>query len=120
LRKTLLLLSRPISQKSAILPDQLVTAISRHHHVINHEQQDAQELFQIISSSLELEQQDTLKLQSSNAGLRDLLLAKSSANIIPAKPSNSIKKTFRNPFTGLLASRLSCSQCGYTVSPFVK
>ncbi|KAI9286404.1 hypothetical protein BC943DRAFT_359565 [Umbelopsis sp. AD052] len=114
LRQTLLQLTKPISQKSAILPDQLVTAISRHHHVINHEQQDAQELFQIISSSLESEQQDTLKLQSSNAGLRDLLLAKSSANIIPAKPSNTLKKTFRNPFAGLLASRLSCSQCGYT------
>jgi len=114
LRQTLLLLSAPIQHKSAILPDQLVSAISSHHHVINHEQQDAQELFQIISSSLEMEQQKTLKKPSSNAGLRDLLLSKSSANIIPAKRFNPSNQSYRNPFTGLLASRLSCSECGYT------
>ncbi|KAJ2957284.1 hypothetical protein NQZ79_g6990 [Umbelopsis isabellina] len=114
LRQTLLSLSTPIAHKSAIQPNELVKAISRHHHVINHEQQDAQELFQIISSSLEAEQQKTHKVQSPSAGLRDLLLNGPSANIIPAKRQAAKAETFRNPFNGLLASRLSCSMCGYT------
>ena len=68
--------------------------------VVNREQQDAQELFQLISGELDTENGLAQKQQS---GFRDLLKLKR-------------KKTVDNPFTGLLANRLSCTECGYTVS----
>lgn len=100
LLKTLKLLTVP--SNLAFRPAELVSAMSSNRRVINREQQDAQELFQLISGELDNENQMTKKKQ----GFRDLLFSSASAK----------KPTVENPFTGLLANRLSCIQCGYTVS----
>ncbi|KAI9251997.1 hypothetical protein EDC94DRAFT_526261 [Helicostylum pulchrum] len=98
LLKTLKLLTVPSNQ--AFRPAELVSAMSSNRRVINREQQDAQELFQLISGELDNENQMTKKKQ----GFRDLLFSAAVVN----------KPTVENPFTGLLANRLSCIQCGYT------
>lgn len=98
LLKTLKLLTVP--SNGIFRPIELVSAMSSNRRVINREQQDAQELFQLISSELDNENQMTKKKQ----GFRDLLSLSTKRN------------TIENPFTGLLANRLSCIQCGYTVS----
>ncbi|KAG2228590.1 hypothetical protein BDF21DRAFT_394011 [Thamnidium elegans] len=97
LLKTLKLLTVPSNH--SFRPTELVSAMSSNRRVINREQQDAQELFQLISGELDNENQMTKKKQ----GFRDLLF------------STAVKKrTVESPFTGLLANRLSCIQCGYT------
>lgn len=85
LLKTLRLLSRP--SDTAFRPSELVSILSS--CLINKEQQDAQELFQLISTALDNENQLVHKQQGNS-------------------------KVLENPFTGLLANRLSCMQCGYT------
>lgn len=87
LLKTLRLLSRP--SDTAFRPSELVSILSS--CLINKEQQDAQELFQLISTALDNENQLVHKQQGNS-------------------------KVLENPFTGLLANRLSCMQCGYTVT----
>ncbi|KAI9277889.1 hypothetical protein BY458DRAFT_504349 [Sporodiniella umbellata] len=85
LLKTLRLLSR--SSDTVFRPSELVASLSS--CLINREQQDAQELFQIISTALDNE--------------NDL-----------AKKQRPLGEVLENPFTGQLANRLSCMQCGYT------
>ncbi|KAG1450027.1 hypothetical protein G6F56_008470 [Rhizopus delemar] len=72
---------------TAFRPSELVSILSS--CLINKEQQDAQELFQLISTALDNENQLVHKQQGNS-------------------------KVLENPFTGLLANRLSCMQCGYT------
>jgi ubiquitin carboxyl-terminal hydrolase 1 len=67
--------------------------------LLNKEQQDAHELFQFISTALDNESQ----LMHRQPGLLSLL-------------SSTNTKLMESPFTGLLANRLSCVQCGYTVT----
>lgn len=103
LLKTLRILSVP--SNTAFRPIEMVSAMSSNRRVINREQQDAQELFQLISGELDNESIVAKKRQ----GFRDLL-SFSSKNVF------STKEKIDNPFTGLLANRLSCMHCGYTVS----
>lgn len=105
LLKTLRLLSVP--SNTAFKPIEIVSAMSSNRRVINREQQDAQELFQLISGELDNESLLAKKRQ----GFRDILS-------FPSKNQSifSAKEKIDNPFTGLLANRLSCMQCGYTVS----
>lgn len=100
LLKTLRLLSRP--SNTAFKPSELVSILS--NCLINKEQQDAQELFQLISTTLDNENQFARRQQ----GLSSLL------------SSTSTSKLPESPFTGLLANRLSCMQCGYTVTNYAK
>lgn len=106
LLKTIRLLSIP-SNKS-FKPIEIVSAMSSNRRVINREQQDAQELFQLISGELDTENQLS---QQKQGGFRDILNFS-----INQKQQKQKKSTIDNPFTGLLANRLSCTQCGYTVS----
>ncbi|KAI8878422.1 cysteine proteinase [Backusella circina FSU 941] len=101
LLRTLRLLSKP---SRAFKPTDILSAMSSPSTkwVINREQQDAQELFQVISGALDNECQLAQKKQ----GFRDLLSS--------ALSQKNEHKKLENPFTGLLANRLSCMQCGYT------
>lgn len=84
--------------------------------IINREQQDAQELFQLISSELDNESQHLKKKQQ---GFRDILsLGLNNKQKAPPflSPSPVNNKMMENPFTGLLANRLSCTHCGYSLS----
>lgn len=81
----------------------IVTALTTHHNVIiNRDQQDAQEFFQLLSGAIDTE---CHRLFTTKSGIESLLSTKTSLSGVPS-----------SPFTGLLASRLSCMQCGYTVS----
>ncbi|KAG0189271.1 hypothetical protein DFQ28_003619 [Apophysomyces sp. BC1034] len=113
LLKTLKLLSQPLQQRSAFRPIDLVSAISSNPRVTNHEQQDAQELFQLISSQLDIENNGIEKRGLIGGGLRDLLGSSKDDEHMRHLRKNRASR-LENPFTGLLANRLSCMQCGYT------
>lgn len=97
LSKTLKLLSLP--SDTSFQPSDIVSAMASNRCVVNREQQDAQELFQLISGELDTENSLAQKRQG---GFRDILKSTRSRSI-------------DNPLTGLLANRLSCTECGYTV-----
>ncbi|CDH49048.1 cysteine proteinase [Lichtheimia corymbifera JMRC:FSU:9682] len=118
LAKTLRLLTRPLSKRSTFRPKELVAAMNN-RRISSHDQQDAQELFQLITSALDLECHQNTKKSAVSLGLKDIL------HFDGEKPSRrrlffslfSSKNDdprLENPFTGLLANRLSCMQCGYT------
>ncbi|KAI8993415.1 hypothetical protein BDB01DRAFT_776226 [Pilobolus umbonatus] len=106
LLRTLRLLSKPSTM--AFKPTELVLALSSNRRILNKEQQDAQELFQLLSSALDTESD----LAQKRHGLQDVLLH--SSNPSPFIIHHPLTKPFTNPFTGLLANRLSCMHCGYT------
>lgn len=104
LLKTLRLLSAP--SDDTFQPIDIVRVLKNNHRVVNREQQDAQELYQLLVSELETE---TSKLNKKE-GFRDILSFGSAS-----KKNISM---IENPLTGLIAYRTSCMQCGYTVSLF--
>ncbi|KAI9485654.1 MAG: hypothetical protein EXX96DRAFT_473288 [Benjaminiella poitrasii] len=101
LLKTLRLLSTPT--ETVFQPMDIVSALANNRRVINREQQDAQELYQLIASELENETQHKLK---SKQGLKDIL------SLGFSKQNKSL--LLENPLSGLLAYRVSCMQCGYS------
>ncbi|KAI9489366.1 hypothetical protein BDB00DRAFT_619236 [Zychaea mexicana] len=112
LATTLRRLNQPLLKRSSFKPVDIVSVVSG-RRINSRDQQDAQELFQLITSAIDVEEE---KLQSSMAasvmgGLKDILA--------PSSLSYKIHHRLKNPFTGLLASRLSCMQCGYTVGVFL-
>ncbi|KAI9275977.1 hypothetical protein BY458DRAFT_554893 [Sporodiniella umbellata] len=83
-------------------PTEIVTALSSNRRIISREQQDAEEFFQLVSSALDTEGQRVAQASLSGGGLKSLI-------------QDQKRTEYCNPFTGLLASRLSCLTCGYTV-----
>ncbi|KAF9428932.1 hypothetical protein BGZ94_000427 [Podila epigama] len=83
-------------------------------NIMNRDQQDAQELFQIVSSALSSEELGLRTLEAT----RPLM----DADLVPSltrlnenlAPTPRVKNEPSNPMVGMLASRLSCIQCGYT------
>jgi hypothetical protein len=82
--------------------------MSNHRRVINREQQDAQELFQLLSSAVNEEETSVVQRNRTN-GLAEVLV----------QPQQIKERSPSNPLMGLSANRLSCLQCGFTVSYFV-
>jgi ubiquitin carboxyl-terminal hydrolase 1 len=94
----------------------IVTALSSNRRIISREQQDAQEFFQLVSSEIETESQKIQRTEMLGGGLKDLLDSKLNRNVITGEQEEVLPNDhIENPFTGLLANRLSCMQCGYTV-----
>jgi ubiquitin carboxyl-terminal hydrolase 1 len=94
----------------------IVTALSSNRRIISREQQDAQEFFQLVSSEIETESQKIQKTEMLGGGLKDLLGSKQNRSVITGEQEEVLPNDhIENPFTGLLANRLSCMQCGYTV-----
>ncbi|CAO3591603.1 unnamed protein product [Absidia cylindrospora] len=149
LYKTLRLLSRPLldelnTKNLAFRPVDIVSAVNVNHRVINREQQDAHELFQLLSGALETEGLAATKGCHVDNGLKGLLSPYDSKSSSPGATTITTTTTFRqqqhptmdssssvttcftttdqhntklqhnNPLTGLLANRLSCTKCGYT------
>ncbi|KAI9303705.1 hypothetical protein BJ944DRAFT_203963 [Cunninghamella echinulata] len=129
LLKTLRLLSKPIDehQQNNLLsfrPIEIVSAINTNHKVINREQQDAHELFQLLSGALDTEETNAIVKNHMGNGLKDILNwshghPSSSPLLLKddiSKPSlyQYQARQHSNPFVGLLANRLSCTRCGYT------
>ncbi|KAF9912637.1 hypothetical protein EC991_010063 [Linnemannia zychae] len=117
-------LQQPLASHKAFRPRGIVQALESsrskdskasgyHSNIMNREQQDAQELFQIISSALSSEENTIQKLQSTRP-LMDLDFLKKLVGIETSNLDHQVKKMDSNPMIGMLASRLSCMQCGYT------
>ncbi|KAI8647613.1 hypothetical protein BD408DRAFT_378445 [Parasitella parasitica] len=100
LLKTLRLLSKP--SEGTFQPIEIVKVLKQNHQVINREQQDAQELYQLLINDLETE---TSKL-SQKRGFQD-----TSSFGAPDKIDACM---IDNPLTGSIAYQTACMQCGYT------
>lgn len=129
LLKTLRNLTKPLYRRSSFRPVDIVAALSSNRRIISREQQDAQEFFQLVSSAMDTEGQKIAKTELLGGGLRDLLNQSSLKGVIRLEWVSTFNKqtaaratatttkdngSVENPFTGLLANRLSCMQCGYT------
>ena len=136
---TLRRLTQPITKRSSFKPTDIVSLVSG-RRINSRDQQDAQELFQLITSAIDVEAGSLKNKMNGDGfivggGLKDVLLMKSpqkhqhqhyqqrqlkrqrsAAAAAASSSSSSLPYRLENPFTGLLASRLSCMQCGYTVS----
>ncbi|KAK9719219.1 ubiquitin-specific protease ubp1 [Basidiobolus ranarum] len=113
LLSTCTVLKQKITKSKAFKPLLVVEALKNNRRVVNREQQDAHEFFQIISSALSGEEaQITSFVQPlfDVSFLKGHTIKQKNTTIKLSSPSATIK----NPFTGLLASRLACGQCGYT------
>ncbi|KAF8976287.1 hypothetical protein BGZ46_008393 [Entomortierella lignicola] len=117
-------LQQPLVSHKSFRPRAIVSALEAsrskdskssgyHSNIMNREQQDAQELFQIISSALSSEESVVQKLQATRP-LLNLEFLKKLVGLGPDQTLHQVKKQSTNPMIGMLASRLSCMQCGYT------
>ncbi|KAG1182712.1 hypothetical protein G6F35_015529 [Rhizopus arrhizus] len=102
LLKILRRLTQPLYRHSSFRPTEIATALSSNRRITSREQQDAQEFFQLVSSALDTEGQQVAQVTWLGGGLKSIL------------PYEKRKEPL-NPLTGLLANRLSCLKCGYTV-----
>ncbi|KAI9300091.1 hypothetical protein BJ944DRAFT_244529, partial [Cunninghamella echinulata] len=145
LYSTIEMLNRPLGRPKSIVPNDIIHALERKiQGTISRDQQDAHELFQIISSVLTSEEEEQYKNQTPSlldiGTLRHLTtdsdpFSSSSDNFETSSMSSigtlgSMWSSFsvsttggnlhrrprrpRNPFTGLAASKISCMKCGYT------
>ncbi|KAF8937793.1 hypothetical protein BGZ58_002154 [Dissophora ornata] len=117
-------LQQPLASHKSFRPRAIVSALEESRardpnasgyrsSIMNREQQDAQELFQMISSALSSEEATIQKLQATRPLLGLDFIKK--LLVLAQKPNeHQIKKLDSNPMIGMLASRLSCMQCGYT------
>ncbi|KAF9191791.1 hypothetical protein BGZ50_009163 [Haplosporangium sp. Z 11] len=117
-------LQQPLASHKAFRPRAIVSALEAsrskeskssgyYSSIMNREQQDAQELFQIISSALTSEETTLQKLHATRP-LLNLDFLKKLTSLGRDKHLHQVRKMNSNPMIGMLASRLSCMQCGYT------
>ncbi|KAI9482762.1 MAG: hypothetical protein EXX96DRAFT_555524 [Benjaminiella poitrasii] len=137
-------LNRPLPRPKSISPTDFLRALERKSGgTVNRDQQDAHELFQIISSVLTSEEEIQYKEMAPSlldaATLRDFTMNGDidpnndnfeTSSISSFGTTASMWSSFsvctvgghlrarrrspRNPFTGLAASKISCMNCGYT------
>ncbi|CAG8781875.1 21848_t:CDS:1 [Racocetra persica] len=106
---TLEKLNEPLTSQDSFNPTSIVWALQTANikRLINRQQQDAHELFQLLSESLSVEDEisrrpkslfdvDTIKLLANNNKCTTISLTSG-----------------RNPLIGLTACRISCMKCGY-------
>ncbi|OBZ88890.1 Ubiquitin carboxyl-terminal hydrolase 30 [Choanephora cucurbitarum] len=140
---TIEMLNRPLPRPKAITPTDFLNALEKKSGgTINRDQQDAHELFQIISSVLTAEEEVQYKENATSlfdaTTLRGFAIGDNDPNSDNFETSSvssfgttasmwssfSVctvgghlrprRKSPRNPFTGLAASKISCINCGYT------
>ncbi|KAG2173152.1 hypothetical protein INT43_004525 [Umbelopsis isabellina] len=109
---TISLLSSPSRRRTCFRPRHIVRAMSNHRRVINREQQDAQELFQLLSSAVNEEERTVVQFDHSH-GLSQVLLDSQSTKS-PKFGTAQKHGAASNPLMGLSANRLSCLKCGFT------
>ncbi|KAI8983093.1 hypothetical protein BDB01DRAFT_142483 [Pilobolus umbonatus] len=139
---TIEMLNRPLPRPRSITPIDFISALERKSGgTINRDQQDAHELFQIISSVLTNEEEVQYKEMATSlldaTAIRGFTTNDNESNdnydtgsVCSFGTSASMwssfsvctvggnlrprRRTPRNPFTGLAASKISCVNCGYT------
>ncbi|BFZ64310.1 ubiquitin-specific protease ubp1 [Saitoella coloradoensis] len=92
-------------------PRDVVYALSSNRRVVNNEQQDAQEFFQIITGALDDEAAKVSRRRHLGPGmsLKPNRLYPTPAHAIQGERERGMK----SPFEGLMANRVGCLSCGY-------
>jgi ubiquitin carboxyl-terminal hydrolase 1 len=110
----LLDLNKPHSQHSSIRPVNIINALSapnpngtRSRLFSSREHQDAQELFQLLSSMIQEE-----AVTVDNESLKDPGFAAYDRELLPEAVRK--REAAKSVFEGLTANRRSCVECGYT------
>ncbi|KAI9598270.1 hypothetical protein BDF19DRAFT_410995 [Syncephalis fuscata] len=108
---TLESINAPLNGPAAFRPRKLTQSLAQHQRVINREQQDAHEFFQILSA--------TLTQEASKINEQRQVVSLFDTNMLKHILKNTALvghqyQRIRNPFSGLLVSRISCVDCGYT------
>ncbi|KAI9259331.1 hypothetical protein BY458DRAFT_440487 [Sporodiniella umbellata] len=141
---TIELLNSPISRSKSITPIDFLNALeAKFGGSINRDQQDVHELFQIISSVLTNEEEVQYKQNATSlldaATIKGFTIGNDTDYNNDSFETSSVssfgttasmwssfsvctvggslrprRRSPRNPFTGLAASRISCVNCGYT------
>ncbi|GAA5812771.1 hypothetical protein MFLAVUS_006229 [Mucor flavus] len=138
---TIEMLNRPLPKPRSIKPTDFLSALERKSGgTINRDQQDAHELFQIISSVLTSEEEIQYRENATSlldaATLRGFAVGDHDSNDFETSSVSSFgtsasmwssfsvctvggnlrprRRSPKNPFTGLAASKISCMNCGYT------
>lgn len=125
--KTMKVLNMLVDYSKAAYPTEVVHSLQDKMRITTYEQQDAQELFQILSDALNEEENIVVQQGRSNSLLDiDVLrgLVEENNRNSPGRlggwpmilSQGSAPNGRRDPLHGLLASRLSCVQCGYTAA----
>ncbi|CAG8468746.1 6715_t:CDS:1 [Cetraspora pellucida] len=106
---TLEKLNEPLTSQDSFNPTSIVWALQAANikRLINRQQQDAHELFQLLSESLSVEDEISRRPKSLFDVDTIKLLANNNSNIPISLASG------RNPLIGLTACRISCMKCGY-------
>ncbi|KAJ1995029.1 ubiquitin-specific protease ubp1 [Dimargaris cristalligena] len=105
LEETLEELNQTVSRNVAFRPFAILAALASNRRLVNQEQQDAHEAFQMISTALADE---------------DALLRFRSPSLLDSREWSRASglpiRAMTNPLAGLLASRLACLECGHTAA----
>jgi ubiquitin carboxyl-terminal hydrolase 1 len=120
--QSLLSISNMINRgkRSCFSPTKLTRAITRNgknHHLLGYHQQDAHEFFQVVSSLVSDEEPAPLhRAVCSLFDMENLFLPEKLSALFLGKQVDFVPiENVRNPFTGLLASRIKCLSCGHLV-----
>ncbi|CAO3657587.1 unnamed protein product [Mucor hiemalis] len=138
---TIEMLNRPLPKPRSIAPTDFLSALERKSGgTINRDQQDAHELFQIISSVLTSEEEIQYRENATSlldaSTLRSFTISENDNGDFETSSVSSFgttasmwssfslctvggnlrprRRSPKNPFTGLAASKISCMNCGYT------
>ncbi|KNE62156.1 hypothetical protein AMAG_07401 [Allomyces macrogynus ATCC 38327] len=130
LRSTLADLRVPRTSRTSMAPMPLMRALNRTKRgLLNMDQQDAQELFQVLISAVADEHEAAGKRLQLIPSLGDALAEdededvadawsaahpRSRAAQLASAAVAALNAPIANPCTGILASRLACTVCGYT------
>ncbi|KAI0217555.1 ubiquitin-specific protease ubp1 [Massospora cicadina] len=125
--RTISALNLVVEEPKAASPTEVVRSLSDKMRITTYEQQDAQEFFQILSDAINAEEGRVVQRGRSNALLdTDVVRGLISEKLRQAPgrlggwptvmAQSGAPNGRRDPLHGLLASRLSCVQCGYTAA----
>ncbi|KAJ1917516.1 ubiquitin-specific protease ubp1 [Mycoemilia scoparia] len=129
--ETLCDINTTVKRDSSFQPFSMLTALNSKGKITDREQQDAQEAFQLISTSISEERLDIKRMllpslfnmdytdnnnNNLDAGWKNGLIQGNTRDLVikGSKTDSSFLNLPQSPFSGLIASRLSCTQCGYT------
>ncbi|KAJ9075708.1 ubiquitin-specific protease ubp1 [Entomophthora muscae] len=127
LYQTISALNVVVDSPKAAYPTEVVNSLSDKMRITTYEQQDAQEFFQILSDAINEEENIVVQQGRSNSLLDADVLRGLVGERLRREPGRlggwpsvlaqgGAPNGRRDPLHGLLASRLSCVQCGYTAA----
>ncbi|XP_028400380.1 ubiquitin carboxyl-terminal hydrolase 30-like [Dendronephthya gigantea] len=113
LSKFMLILSQPCHEQESYDPTSIFTSLYSHGWVISHEQQDAHEMFQVLTSTLAHEEEYALQRTLNSVLLNQDGLAIDDESIVlrSGVKASKVQRKSWSPFAGLFANQLSCKKC---------